>query len=61
MAVNFAGILPRRPRPAALVAARAHPLWDLQKRSPFAPVTPKVGGWNWRWAQKSDYSDRGAL
>jgi hypothetical protein len=49
MAVNFARILPRRPRPKALVAARARPLWD-RKRSSFA-CHSKVAGWNWRWAQ----------
>src|ERR1700738_3550025 len=49
MAVNFARILPRPPRRKALVAARAHPLWD-RRRSPFA-CHSKVGGWNWRWAQ----------
>ena len=46
MAVNFARILPRRPRPKALVAARARPLWD-RKRSSFA-CHSKVAGWNWR-------------
>jgi hypothetical protein len=49
MAVNFARILPRRPRPKALVAGRARPLWD-RKRSSFA-CHSKVAGWNWRWAQ----------
>ena len=49
MAVNFAGILPRRPRPAALVAARARPLWD-RKRSSFA-CHSNVARWNWCGAQ----------
>ena len=47
MAVNFARIW--RPRPKALVAARARPLWD-RKRSSFA-CHSKVAEWNWRWAQ----------
>jgi hypothetical protein len=58
MAVNFAGILPRRPRPAALVAARARPLWD-RKRSSFA-CHSNVARWNWCGA-KSAYSERRAL